>query len=228
MKDGLQLLKAHLKPYGVRDLVYAFMLYEKSYVRGDYLFYGTFPDKIRQAYEDGGSGASFKYGEVLSHLIEPIFVDINALLDVSNPLHSYNSCTKMILDLGYTNAWIVPLPHEKVGGYGFLMLFQDNQPGAATIDINQLEQYGHLYHMTMHRHKQMATHFDLSKKQSTALASVAKGQTAGDIAEQTGLVERSIELRLQQGRKKLSARTTTEAVYKALAYGILPLQPGTS
>ena len=106
------------------------------------------------------------------------------------------------------------------------MLFQDNQPGAATIDINQLEQYGQLYHMTMHRHKQMATHFDLSKKQSTALASVAKGQTAGDIAEQTGLVERSIELRLQQGRKKLSARTTTEAVYKALAYGILPLQPG--
>jgi len=108
-------------------------------------------------------------------------------------------------------------------GYGFLIMFQDNKTGAPKLDVNQLKAFGPLYHHSMIKYKQMARHFKLTNKQSEALASAAKGRTAGYLATQIGLTERTIELRLQQARKKLHAKTTAEAVYKALTYGILPL-----
>lgn len=52
------------------------------------------------------------------------------------------------------------------------------------------------------------------------IASVG-GKTAMDIADALTVTQRTVELRLQSLRKKLRARTTTEAVYKAICYGIL-------
>jgi DNA-binding CsgD family transcriptional regulator len=222
MPDGLQILKSNLKSQGVRDIVYTFMLYEKSYVRGDYMLHGTFPPEIRQLYEQSGGGAAFRFGEILAQISAPLFFDIKALLDIKSPMHSYNSCAPHIYERGYHTAWIIPFSKEDIGGYGFLMLFQDSRSGAPVMDIKQLAKYAPLYHKSMKQHKQMAGYYGLTQKQCEALAGMAKGQTAGDIADHLGLTERSVELRLQEARKKLRARTTTEAAYKALAYGILP------
>ncbi len=67
----------------------------------------------------------------------------------------------------------------------------------------------------------IAKYFNITDKEKFALEAMAVGKTTADIAVELGLKQRAIELRLQNARKKLRARTTTEAVYKASAYAII-------
>jgi DNA-binding CsgD family transcriptional regulator len=222
LHEGLNLLKDYLKPKGVAELTYGFMLHAKSHLRGDYLLYTTFPKAIRLVGMQDGGAITYRFGDLTPKMSEPLFFDMKDTVEGRGPLYSFNKTFKMIYETGYRHAWIIPFLREVKNGYGFLIMFQDNKVGAPKLDVNQLKEFGPLYHNTMIRCKQMAKQFKLTSKQTEALASAAKGSTAGDFATGLGLSERCIELRLQEARKKLRARTTTEAAYKALAYGILP------
>jgi len=226
MHEGLNLLKDHLRPCGVGALTYGFMLHVKSHLRGDTVQYTTLSKAIRQAGAQDGGAVIYRFGDLVTKLTAPYFFDYKAILVGEGPLFSFNKSHKMLYDDGYRYGWIIPFLSQVDNGYGFLMAFQDERDGAPRLEVNQLESYGPLYHKTMIKHKQMARHFKLTQKQSQALANAAKGRTAAYFAGQIGLTERSVELRLQEARKKLHAKTTAEAVYKALAYGILPLRSG--
>ena len=105
-----------------------------------------------------------------------------------------------------------------------MIMFQNMSPNAKTIDVDKVKSYASLFHREMVRHKKLAHHFKITPKQLEALSWVSKGRTAAYLAEKLEISERSIEMRLQEARKKLYSKTTAEAVYKALAYGILPLK----
>jgi len=223
MHEGLNLLKTYLKPEGVNELAYGFMLHAKSHLRSDYLLYTTFPKTIRQASVHDGGAITYRFAEVTPKMSEPMFFDMKDVVEGRGPLFSFNKTFKMIYATGYRYAWIIPFLTEVKNGHGFLIVFQDNKAGAPKLDVNRIKAFGPLYHHTMVKYKQMARVFKLTQKQTEALANAAKGRTASYLATQLGLSERSVELRLQGARKKLRAKTTAEAVYKALAYGILPL-----
>jgi len=224
IESGLKVLENHLKPYGVHGLVYGFMLHAKSHLRSDLVFCMTLPEELRQTAEQDGGAITYRFGDVVPNLTEPLFLDLEAVLAGKGPMYSHNKTYIKAQEAGYRCAWIIPFSLGGVKtGYGFLLAAQDTRSGVPEIDVNQLIGFSAFFHKTMIRHKQMARHFNLDKKQSEALDSAAQGRTAKYLAEQLGLSERSIELRLQGARKKLRAKTTAEAVYKALAYGILPL-----
>jgi len=223
LHEGLNVVKDHLKPHGVGELTYGFMLHTKSHLRGDYLLYTTFPKAIRRVGTQDGGAITYRFGDLTPNMSEPLFFDMKDVVEGRGPLFSFNKTFKMIYETGYRYAWIIPFLEEVKNGYGFLIVFQDNKAGAPKLDANQLKAFGPLYHHAMIKHKQMARHFQLTQNHTEALANAANGRTAGYLATQIGLTERTVELRLQQARKKLHAKTTAEAVYKALAYGILPL-----
>lgn len=220
--DGLHMVKTYLKPFGVGDLLYGYMLHAKAHVRNEQLLISTFPKDIRQMFVTDGGTMSFKFGDMLPTMNAPVFYDLKAALNPSDKLFSYNRSAKKALEYGYEQGWIIPILSEDLYGYGFLMMFQDPDPKAKKLDLETLQHFGLIYHETMRKHKQMAGYFDLSGKQKMVLSGVAKGQTAADLAAKLGLAERTVELRLHEARKKLKARTTSEAVYKASAYLILP------
>lgn len=223
MLEGLHHLKALLKPYGVRDLIYVYMLHPKSYVRNDFLWKATFPDEIHNAFMESGGAAAQNIMAFLPLMTEPVYIDIRWTTERKSRFFSHSEAPKIAIKMGYKTAWMLPIQLEERYGYGGLGLYEDHRPGRPKMNHTKLLRVGKLYHETMRECQQMAAEFSLSLKERQTLASISRGNTAADIALETGLVERTIEQRLSQARKKLHARTTTEAVYKSLIYGIIPI-----
>jgi len=223
LETGLVVLENHLKPYGVCGLVYGFMIHEKSHLRSDLVWCMTFTEELRRTAKQDGGAITYRFGDVVPKLTEPLFFDLEAILAGEGLMYSHNETYVVGQKIGYTYGWIIPFSGEVQCGIGFLMAMQDIESGAPKMDVNQIIGFGAFFHKAMIKHKQMAKHFNLTRAQSEALASAAQGKTAAHLAAELGLTERSVELRVQKAREKLRAKTTVEAVYKALAYGILPL-----
>ena len=223
--QALLRLNEHLTPLGIRDIIYVYMLHAKSHIRNDYIFLSSFPDELGALFRQDGGGASYMFGDVLPRLKEPLFWDIEASQNPDHPFFSYNRANKFIYERGYRDAWLIPMDMRHLSGYGFMMIFQESRQGAPRLDVEQLSLIGPFYHDLMKKHGLTAGHFMLSEKQCVVLEGMAEGKTAADLAAILGIAQRSVELRLKNARLKLRARTTTEAVYKARAYGILPYRP---
>ena len=122
-------------------------------------------------------------------------------------------------------------------GYAFSLSFLSNETepvgfAAMTVfpkpifepsdfDLEYLQTMANLFHESLKKSGLMATTFNLSEKEIASLRLMSTGKTAFDIASLSDVTVRTIELRLASARKKLHAKTTTEAVYKAASYGIL-------
>jgi len=226
MYKSLLRLNGHLEPCGVRDIVYVHMLHARSHIRNDYMFLSSFSDDLGALFREDGGGASYNFGDLLPRLSEPLYWDIKASQRPDHPLFSYNRANKLIYEQGYRDAWLMPMDVNLVSGYGFMMVFLENRQDVPQPDIEQMAKIGPFFHKLMKLNGLMAQHFLLTDKQRAVLEGMAEGKTAADLAQTLGIAQRSVELRLRTARQKLKARTTTEAVYKALAYAILPYHPG--
>lgn len=223
--DSLHELNAFLKPFGVGQLVYGFMLHRKSHLRqNDNILYATFERSIRDIGMKDGGALTYRFADVTPRADAPLFFDLEETLHGKGPLYSHNNSYRAIYNAGYRHAWVIPFSGVDENGFGLMIMFQNMSPNSQTINIDELKLYAPLFHREMIGHKKLANHFKLSRKQIEALSWVSKGRTASYLAEKLGISERSIELRLQEARKKLCSLTTAEAVYKALAYGILPFK----
>lgn len=225
LHESLHVLKSYLAQFGVGQVVYGFMLHRKSHLRqNDFILYATFEKNIRDIGMKDGGALTYQFADVSPRSAEPLFFDLEETLDGKGPLYSHNKTYKAIFELGYRQAWVIPFLGVDDNGFGLMIFFQDMSPNARIINVSELTSYGSLFHREMIRHKKLARHFKITLKQIEALSWASKGRTAAYLAEKLEISERSIELRLQEARKKLCSKTTAEAVYKALAYGILPLK----
>ncbi len=228
MAGALFRLRNHLRPLGVGQLIYCYMLHEKSFVRNDVIFQGTFEGDMLETFNEHGGVTAYKFGDMLPNMKEPVFYDLKAALDPGHPLFSYNKATAKAVAWGYETCWICPFLSLDNYGFGFMMMYQDKEKQAPLMEIDGLAQYGSLYHHVMWEDKFLARHFSLSDKEAQTLDLIAKGFSAFDVAEKLGVTERAIEFRLQNARKKLKAKTAAEAIYKATAYLILPYRPSST
>jgi DNA-binding CsgD family transcriptional regulator len=83
-----------------------------------------------------------------------------------------------------------------------------------------LEGAGYIFHHHVHQYRALASLVPLTVRERDALAFLAAGKVADDIADRWSVGRRVVEKHLDTARKKLKARTSTEAVYKATVYGI--------
>jgi DNA-binding NarL/FixJ family response regulator len=104
-----------------------------------------------------------------------------------------------------------------------LTVFSNQKQFDLKIDPAQFIDIGRRLHRSFKNNGQLKDYFGIEEKEQLVLSRMADGKTAADIAQELDVTVRTIEMRLQNARKKLKARTTTEAVYKSVAYGILPI-----
>lgn len=64
----------------------------------------------------------------------------------------------------------------------------------------------------------------MTNRERQFLTELARGRTQNEIARLYGLHIRTVEESIKSARSKLSAKTTTQAVVKALARGLLDLK----
>ncbi len=208
--------------FAVRDSVsllgdchigYEFMVREKGHVRSDLIAETTLPASFWKIYHASGGST-----------LDPVLTRVssnprNFRLDLS--AEGRNLFFDALADLGCVSISNYTLPREEIIGNLAFTVLEDQSQRDRALDpapfINLLRQT----HVALRRHGHIRRHFGLSLKECATLAALASGKGAADVAEDEAVTLRSIEKRLQKVRGKLRARTTVEAVYKAVAYGIL-------
>lgn len=220
MVKALYKLREFLAPYGVRSIIYAQMLHEKSFIRDDIIVIGTFSKHTRELYAKCGKASAYLFGDIWPGLKGPI----KFLLDETKLYGQGNECINSLIADKYNELHVFPIIHPEMVGFGGIILYQEHRKPVPKIDsaaIQGLETELYLYFKHSGKIRDL---YQLSEKETATLSLISQGKTASDIASTFQIANRTVETRLANARKKLKAHTSSEAVYKALAYGILPIK----
>ncbi len=214
-------MQRHVALFDGHDIGYEFVLRDASHVRADVINMTTQSlEDINLYTESGGSNADPVLENIASR-DHPIFIDLEyACKDKNSRTYGNKYLKKM---LASNRPYLSSFPFSDDGGIGHgAITIIDTQPPAVRIkQASELSQIGLQLHRALRRAGLYRKFFRLTEKELSTLLLIACGQTAEDIAEKIELSSRAIEMRLGKARKKLKARTTTEAVYKAAVYGLI-------
>jgi DNA-binding CsgD family transcriptional regulator len=201
------------------------MIKDTSYVRGDLVNMTTLSRKYTDLYYPGGGPNSDPVLEHVSADSGPFYVGLEKLFMEKNTKFSGNKFYAALFENGCEYFAAYPFKDDAGIGFGVFTIFATAEQMNSERPPKYFQNLAFEFHNILKSNGQLANHFNLLDREKFVLAKMADGKTAADIAQELGITVRSIELRLQSARKKLQARTTTEAVYKAVAYSILPFYP---
>lgn len=225
LDDALLTMRSEWKDKGVRDLVYGYQVGVNNYVRHDFVIAVTLSDELMEVYASYGGPNADPITENIESMNGPVYIDLREMVKNKKGGKYYgHPYARALLADGYRTLWSFPIMDTEPVGYGVLTAFQDHFINAPKIDVAVFQDAANMFHRVMKENGQLGRYFNLTKKEIETLQYVSMGKAAEDIAMRLGLSIRSIELRLQNSRKKLMAKTTVEAVFKAAAYGILKRQ----
>ena len=222
IRDALFVLKSQIPGLGGCDLAYEYMIRDTSFVRGDLVSMTTLPRTFTDLYYPSGGPNSDPVLENVHAGSRPFTVELEKLFKGKNTKFYGNKFYASLYSSGRKYFLAYPFQNNDKIGFGAFTLFATQRQKDTELPPSYFTAIGLELHKSLKEHGQLAAYFGLIDKEKFVLARMAEGKTAADIAQELGITVRSIELRLQSGRKKLQARTTTEAVYKAVAYSILP------
>jgi len=225
LTSALVRLRDHLEPHGVRDVVYGYILQNRSHVRHDRVFAFTLPDELMAVYYAGGGFDKDPVASDIGDMTTPILThlkDVKAL-NTNGASGNFQFASDAV-NLGYTTTLTCPVGDTERLGMGSMTFYQEDRDKAPLMDNDFLMQVARKFHHSVKLNGQLGDYFGLTPKEKETLYWSALGRTGDDMAKLAGVSTRSIELRLQSARQKLRANNTTEAVYRGVAHGILPLQ----
>jgi DNA-binding CsgD family transcriptional regulator len=222
LRDALFVLKTEHKSFGGCDIAYEYLIRGASYVRGDLVSMTTMSRKFTDLYLPAGGPNADPVLENADTNHEPFIVDLMKLGRDKKSKYATNKFFSALVKSGRKYFIAYPFMSEDRIGRGILTIMADQAQKDAGLHSDFFAYIGQQFHKSIKQNGQLIRYFNIDDKERHVLSRMADGKTAADIAEELGLSGRSVELRLQSARKKLKARTTTEAVYKAVAYAILP------
>ena len=201
-------------------LAYTLLLHRNSHIRGDEVSAATLPGDITKHYwESGGTNTDPVVG-LIPKISSPTLLDLGVVYENKNLIYHHNPYLGAIVDQGWQQLMIYPvIVNDGTSGFSALTLI--GLPQSTLYDDDFYMDIARQFHHSVKTEGLIAKYFNITDKEKFALEAMAVGKTTADIAVELGLKQRAIELRLQNARKKLRARTTTEAVYKASAYAII-------
>lgn len=222
LKEALLQLKVELEPAGARELIYGHMLWPRSHVRHDGVLVKTLDPALVELYADGGGLTTDPVAERFWELEGPYCVDVSAMIrgDVWDNVHN-NRYSRAMLAAGHGAFCSFPFRDHEGMGMVALTIYVAGVAELRRLHTQNLMGVARNFHRLMKRGGQLGGYFSLTEKEIEALRAATQGRAADWLAERDGVTVRAIELRLRSARKKLLARNTTEAVYKATAYGLL-------
>lgn len=197
------------------------MIGHKRHIRSDLINPTTLPTDIGMKYmEHGGPG----FDPVLSMVIggqNQFSLDIQTVLDSRKPQFRKNGFLQALLDIGMQKITFCSIPNGEIVGHLVLTIVHaEDHPHATKFEANILE-YLRALLRALRKHGHLARYFGIKPKELHTLTRIANGLSSNEVAQESEVTLRAIETRLQNIRKKLRARTTPEAIYKATAYGMI-------
>jgi len=190
-------------------------------MRGDVVNPVTLPLEVTAFYGSSGAQNADPIIEKIPTLTKPYRLDIEAICGKAGSKYYKNSFFLALQSLGCVSLTAYPTTQKGRAGYGAITIFETKAQRERNIDPEDVRRLGQTFHGYMRRNGHFARYFTITEPEIFVLSRMAAGRTAQDVAEELTVTPRTIELRLQSARQKLITRTTTEAVYKAVCYGIL-------
>lgn len=222
LSEALEILRTHLDKFGIRDLAYGYMVEEQSHVRHDVVMIATIPAEVMRVYYKHGAFDFDPVADQVGDSNQPFCVDLKSLYQGREAAKFRGNVTmRAFLDRGYRFFWSFPFVDMELLGFGALTMHLKPDMDANSCDLQRLNAISNEFHQLVKSCGLLAKSFDLTELEATTLQSTMRGHTASKIAEFESVSTRTVEHRLQSAREKLRAKTTAEAVFKAIAYGII-------
>lgn len=201
------------------DVSFTYMLRRASYKQGDMIHVTTLPIQDGDLYlSEGGLNSDLVMENTANHM-HPFHIDLRDICFDTKNKYFKNRLLLHFINMGLTYLAGFPFLDPQGLGYGVLTVY-DNRP-SYDVDCSAISSACQNFHMQMKALNQYQNYFGLTDKECLALNHMSSGCIAEDIAIKEKVGRRTIELRLENARTKLRARTTTEAVFKAASYGIV-------
>lgn len=223
IRGALFALKNNIGLFGGCHLAFEQMVQKNSYLRGDLITMTTLPGEFTDLYYPSGGTNNDPVIENIGNLKGLIKVDLREVLSAPNSKYHANPFFGAMLERGWVSLASYSMTEFLQIGHAALTVFEDETQSRRNLDTFNMIEVANHFKNCLRKHGQIKRYFGLSEAERNVLQRSGEGRTAEDLAVEFNVSRRAIELRLQNARKKLTARTTTEAVYKAIAYGILPV-----
>ncbi len=175
-----------------------------------------------------------KYDYTVAHCIlstMPItWADIDRKLEAGEFSGKQKEIHQISLDFGLTNGITIPLRDDHKLSRGGLTLQGDpyeNQLGFEQYIqevLPSLEQMAEVFHCNLNRPLILAEKDRLSAREKECLLWSVYGLQVQQIADRIGTHPKTVEKQLYSARKRLKARSTTQAAVKAMILGLIEPQ----
>lgn len=221
IRGALFFLKSSMPEFAQCDLGYEYFVRKNAYIRGDLIEETTLPREITNLYQPSGGQNADPIVENIADMGRSLKVDLKQLTHDKASKYYKNAFFEGLQAHRCTAITAYKFLPPEDHGFGALTLMQQADypenppPKSFFIDV------GYALHTILKRHGFIKNFLGITEAEHFVLVKMAEGKTAHDVAYELAVTTRTIEMRLQSARKKLKARTTTEAVYKSVCYGII-------
>jgi len=221
LRGALFILKNNVPEFMGCNIGYEYFVRKHSYKRGDVIVQTTLPNSLTTQYTPSGGQNADPVIESIPTLKDRHTIDLHKLTSVRGSKYYKHKFFTSMFEGGVKSITVYAFLPETSRGFGGLSIMEKSFQASHAYPPERYAEIGYYFHRLMLRHGHIMRFLDMTEKEQKVLERMADGKTAQDVAQEFDVTPRTIEMRLQSARQKLKSRTTTEAVYKSVCYGIL-------
>lgn len=232
LSQALTRLSAIAAPSGGHCLFYGFYVHLHSGLRSDFVmemshrdttFAGEDPEAI---FRSAGGSAADLVAPNLPAIAAPFPIDVpDVCARMRRARDARLPWSEWFLERGFRTVWVAPINAPWVGGYGALNHGLAERRAPPPLPEAQLMPLAHAFQDAVRKTGLLARHVGLTERELATLQLFSHGRTTEEIAELQGVSRQAVDQRMLRARRKLRARNTIEAMYKAMVYGALLWRP---
>jgi len=220
LRGALFILKNYVPEFMGNNITYEYFVRENGFMRGDVITVTTLPHSVTSLYVASGGQNADPVIEIISKVKDRRTVELENIRKGSQAKYK-TKFFKAMGELGVKTMTVYTFLPLNSRGYGGLTVLEETPRASLAFPSERFSQIAFYFHLLIMHNGHIMRHLGVTEKEQSALQRMADGRTAQGVAQELSVTQRTIEMRLGSARKKLKARTTTEAVFKSVCYGIL-------
>ena len=226
IRGALFAVKNSVSLFGNCNLAYELLVRQRGYIRGDLVNMTTLSHEVTSLYYPSGGTNTDPIIDKVGREEPFLEVDISGAIDDPESKYFGNPFFGALREGGCVSLAAYCVSEPGTIGHAAFTVFEDASQQKRRHLTGEMLAFASAFHHALRCSGLIGRFFEINEREIVCLDQAAAGRSASDMANAVNVTGRTIELRLQSARKKLRARNTTEAVYKAVAYGMLPLSAG--
>lgn len=220
IRGALFILKNHVPEFMGNNITYEYFVRENGFMRGDVITVTTLPHSVTSLYVASGGQNADPVIEIISKIDDRRTVELEKIR--KGPQAKYKTkFFRAMAKIGIQTMTVYTFLPTNSRGYGGLTVLEETPRASLAYPSERFAQIAFYFHLLIMHNGHIMRHLGINEKEQRALQRMADGKTAQDVAQEESVSTRTIEIRLGSARQKLKSRTTTEAVFKSVCYGIL-------